>query len=80
MTSFDARLRMLGQSGFPLGVELDLTNERMTVMSGDAEVADWALKEIQISSLPDGFHILAEGEEIILNVIDGEGFAALIGL
>jgi len=80
MTSFDARLRMIGQGGLPLGVEIDLTDERMTVKSGDSEVADWALEEIKISSRPDGFHIEAEGEEVIVNVTDDALFALEAGL
>ncbi|MDH3189278.1 MAG: hypothetical protein OEM39_01355 [Acidimicrobiia bacterium] len=79
MTSFDARLRMLGHTGLPLGVEVDLTGERMTVTAGGAHVANWALKDITISSLPDGFHIEAEGEEVILNLTDEERFARAIG-
>lgn len=75
MTSFDARLRVVGQTGFPLGVEVDLTRERMVVISGDAAIADWALDDIRIARLPDGFHIYAEGEELILNVTDKAAFA-----
>lgn len=80
MTSFDARLRLLGQAGFPLGVEVDLTGERMIVTAGREQVADWALDDIRIFSLADGFHIEAEGEEVILNVTDGSRFAAEVGL
>ena len=80
MTSFDARLRMAGQTGIPLGVEVDLTGERMTVTSGGAPVADWSLGEIEIRSRPDGFHIYAEGEKIILNVTDRLSFANAVGL
>ena len=71
---------MIGQGGLPLGVEIDLTDERMTVKSGDSEVADWALEEIKISSRPDGFHIEAEGEEVIVNVTDDALFALEAGL
>ena len=80
MTSFYARLRMIGQTGLPLGVEVDLTGERMTVTAGESEVANWALEEIQISSLPDGFHIEAEGEKVILNLNDDARFAQEVGL
>jgi hypothetical protein len=78
MTSFDARLRVVGQSGFPLGVVIDLTGDRMIVTSGRDAVADWAVSEIQVHSLPDGFHIRAEGEEVVINVSDGPRFASEI--
>ena len=80
MTSFDARLRLIGQSGLPLGVEVDLTGDRMIVNTTDALVADWALDEIRVSSLPDGFHVKAEGEEIVLNVTERSRFAEELGL
>jgi len=71
---------MAGQSGIPLGVEVDLTSERMTVTSSRTVIADWPLPDIRVRSMPDGFHIEAEGEEIILNVFDAKRFAAALGL
>jgi regulation of enolase protein 1 (concanavalin A-like superfamily) len=79
MTSFDARLRVVGEGGFPLGVEVDLTGERMIVSTGGNQLADWSLEEIRISPTPSGFRIDAEGEAVILNVSDGDRFAAEIG-
>lgn len=80
MTSFDARLRMIGQQGFPLGVEVDLTGDRMTVTAGTSQVANWAMDDIRVQSLPDGFHVKAEGEEVILNVADKTRFATEVGI
>lgn len=80
MTSFNARLRMLGHTGLPLGVEIDLTGERMRVTAGGSHVANWALRDIRISSLPDGFHIEAEGEEVVINLTDEARFATAVGL
>lgn len=80
MTSFDARLRLAGQPGFPLGVEIDLTGDRMVVTAGDRELADWSVREIQVLAKSDGFHIEAEGEEVVLNVSDSTRFADELGL
>ena len=80
MTSFDARLRLLGEAGFPLAVEIDLSHEHMTVSAGDDELASWRLRDIHVVSLPDGFHVKAEGEEVILNVTDKNRFAVELGL
>lgn len=74
MASFDARLRLVGQSGLPLGVEIDVSGERLVVMTGPQLLADWPLEEIKISALPDGLHVQAEGEEIVLNVPDERRF------
>ncbi len=75
MTSFDARLRLVGRPGFPLGVVVDLTGQRLTVMVDDKELASWSLEDIEISQTSDGFHIEAEGEEVVLNVNERVRFA-----
>lgn len=80
MTAFDARLRLIGQTAFPLVVAVDLTDERMIVTAGESEVADWELREISISALSDGFHIMAEEEEVILNVAERSRFAVELGV
>jgi len=80
MTSFDARLRLRGQGGLPLGVEIDLTGDRMRVSANGSYIASWALRDIKVSPEHDGFHIEAEGEEVILNLADESRFATEIGL
>lgn len=80
MSSFAARLRMPGRSRLPMGVEVDIFRERMTVMAGDQKVGDWALEELNIEALSDGFHVTVDGEEIILNVTDSTRFAAEVGI
>jgi len=80
MTSFDARLRLLNKPGLPLLVEVDLTGERMVVTTSGRELADWSLDEIEVLSRSDGFHIQAEGEEVVLNVMDGIRFARELGI
>lgn len=80
MTSFNARLCLLGHTGLPLGVEIDLTGERMHVTADGAYVANWSLRDITISSELDGFHFEAEGEEVILNLTDEAQFAVAVGI
>lgn len=80
MAAYDARLRMERTTQPPINVRIDLTEERMTMISGDIEVADWALAEIRVSPMPDGFHIRAEGDEVILDVTDDARFALDLGL
>ncbi|HJQ76480.1 MAG TPA: hypothetical protein VJ948_04365, partial [Acidimicrobiia bacterium] len=75
MTAYDARLRLDGADEAPIQVVIDLTDDRLTMKSGDVEVADWSRSEIRVSPLLDGFHIRAEGEEIILDVTDEARFA-----
>ncbi|HSJ83043.1 MAG TPA: hypothetical protein VLA91_04425 [Acidimicrobiia bacterium] len=80
MSSFAARLRMPGRSRLPMGVEVDIFRERMSLMAGDRKVGDWALEELDIKSKSDGFHVTVDGEEIILNVTDSTRFAAELGI
>ncbi|MGH8914428.1 MAG: hypothetical protein ACRDZM_07935 [Acidimicrobiia bacterium] len=80
MTAYDARLRLSGTEDGPVSVLIDLTDDRLTMTSGPIEVADWARDEIRIAALPDGFHVRAEGEEIILDVTDDAKFALELGI
>jgi hypothetical protein len=80
MAVYDAQLRLDGADEAPIHVVIDLTDDRLTMKSGDVEVADWARKEIRVSPMLDGFHIRAEGEEIILDVTDDAHFALDLGL
>jgi len=80
VSSFNARLRLPGQSRIPLGVEVDVTDERITLTSGDREVAKWSLEKIDVSHLSDGFHIKVDGEEVVLSVVEPARFASELGV
>lgn len=80
MTAYDARLQIEGEDNQPLPVVVDLTGDRLTMSINHEEVADWPKDEMRIQALPDGFHIRAEGESIILNVTDDARFALELGL
>jgi hypothetical protein len=80
MTAYQARLHIEGETNDPTPVMVDLTGERMVMTIGTEEVADWDRNELRISALPDGFHIRAEGEAIILDVEEEARFAVELGL
>ena len=80
MTAYDARLSIEGDTVPPMPVVVDLTDDRLVMTIGEEEVADWARDEMRISALPDGFHIRAEGESIVLIVEDDAQFALDLGL
>jgi hypothetical protein len=80
MSSFNARLRLPGRSKLPLGVEVDIHHERMTLTSGDRTVAVWPLTDLDVANQSDGFHIRVDGEEVVLNVAESARFAAELGL
>ena len=80
MSEYKAQLRFEGTDQPPVGVNVDLTDEHIVMRIGDEEVADWSRDEIRVSALLDGFHIRAEGEEIVLDVEDDARFALHLGL
>lgn len=80
MSAYEAWLRISGEDEPPLGVEIDLTDDRLAVRAGEVQVGDWSRDEIRIAALQDGFHLRAEGEEIILDVTDDARFALDLGL
>lgn len=80
MSTFEGRLRVEGDAGPEIGVEIDLNGERLRVAAGEVEIADWSLEEIRVAALQDGFHVRAEGEEVVLEVEDDGHFAIDLGL
>lgn len=80
MSVYEGRLRIEGEQDTGIDVEIDLDGERMKVVAGDVEVADWALEEVRISALVDGFHVRAQGEAAVLDVPEDGRFAVELGL
>jgi hypothetical protein len=80
MAVYDAQLRLEGAKDSPIHVVIDLTDDRLTMKSGEVEVADWPRNEIRVTPMLDGFHVRAEGDEIVLNVTDDAHFALDLGL
>ena len=79
MSSFDGRLHMPGYSRIPLGVEVDITDERITLTSGQRTIGAWSLREVDIASMSDGFHIKLDGEEVVLSVFEPDRFVSELG-
>lgn len=80
MTAYEARLLIEGEDLDRTPVVVDLTGDKLTMTIGDQEVATWAKEQMRIQALPDGFHIRAEGEAIVLDVTDDARFALELGL
>jgi hypothetical protein len=69
-----------GEDEPPVSVVVDLDGGRMRVRSGAIEVADWSLDDIRVVAHLDGFHVRADGEEVVLEVEDDGHFALDLGL
>ncbi|MGD2043801.1 MAG: hypothetical protein PVJ28_09150 [Acidimicrobiia bacterium] len=79
MSSFDGRLHMPGYSRIPLGVEVDITDQRLTLKSGERRIGAWSLGELDIAIMSDGFHISLDEEEVVLSVFESERFISELG-
>ncbi|MGF1618454.1 MAG: hypothetical protein ACFCU2_11720 [Acidimicrobiia bacterium] len=80
MAEYDGKLRIDGEPDQPMNVTIDLTGDRMKVMAGEVEVADWSREEFRVRALTDGFHVRAEGEEVVLDIREDARFAIELGL
>lgn len=80
MASYEAKLQIDGDPSAPLRVTVDLSEDRLRMLIGGQEVADWHKEEMRIDALPDGFHIRADGESVVLDVGDDAHFALELGL
>ena len=80
MGNYSGFLYLGGDDESAVKVEVDLTGERLSVQAGDVEVGDWDLSEIRINALGDGFHVRAEGEEVVLQIDQDGEFAVDLGL
>ncbi len=80
MTAYSGTLRMPDDTGLSLGVQIDLSESRLRVSAGDSEIGDWHLDDILVKAEDDGFHLRAEGEEVILRVDRDAEFAVDLGL
>ena len=71
---------MPGRAKLPLGVEIDIQHERMTLTSGDRTVAALRLEDLDVVSMSDGFHLKVDGEDVVLIVSEPARFAAAVGI
>ncbi len=80
MSSFDARLRIPGQTRLPVGVVVDISDEGLCLMSGERTIAEWPLEELVARAEDGEFYIKVDGEEMILKVDDASRFALELGV
>jgi hypothetical protein len=80
MGTYFGSLRVPGERGPGLGVVIDLTDNRIRIAAGPAEIGDWTKDEVRVHADDDGFHLRAEGEEVILDLTEDARFAVDYGL
>ncbi len=79
MGQFSASLKVPGDTN-SLPATVDIDDGRLRVASGDHEIGNWALDDIDLTPGPEGVRVSAEGEELILQFSESEAFEAAAGI
>jgi hypothetical protein len=79
MGQFSATLRVPGDNS-ALPATVDIGDGRLRVESGNHVIGNWALGEIDITPGPEGVHVSAEGEVLILEITESAAFNAAAGI
>ncbi|HEU5112947.1 MAG TPA: hypothetical protein VFU96_06475 [Acidimicrobiia bacterium] len=74
MGQFQGSLRLPGDSR-PLPATVQLSEGRLQVASGEHVIGDWPVDAIDISHVPEGIKVKAEGEVLLLELPDRDAFA-----
>jgi hypothetical protein len=74
MGTFSASLKTLGdRRGLPATISLE--EDMLSITAGDQEIGSWSLAEITLEPTAGGFRMGAEGEQILIDMPDKDGFA-----
>jgi hypothetical protein len=75
MGTFTASLRAIGDvKALPATVEL--SDGRLSIAAGSTQIGSWLLSDIHLEEIPTGYRLAAEGEQILIELKDLEGFTA----
>jgi len=74
MGQFQGTLRLPGDSR-PLPATVRFSEGRLQVASGQHVIGDWPVDTIDISHVPEGIKVKAEGEVLLLEISDRDAFA-----
>lgn len=76
----DGNVRMRGDTGPGVRVQVVADGKRLRLVSGHELVGDWQVSDIGIVVLQEGFNVKAEGEEFVLRTEDDVALAEEIGV
>lgn len=77
---YEARLEVLGDEVSEISVVLDVTDEALRIDAVNGTLGEWSHDQLRVTALDDGFHVRADGEEIVLHVERDAEFALAMGL
>jgi hypothetical protein len=80
MDHFEGSLKLSGDD-VAIRVAIDLTDDHMMKISADeVEIVAVTIGEVAVRALEDGFHLIADGEEIVIKTDNDPAFALVLGL
>lgn len=81
MEHYDGLLRLAGEYSPPIRVTIDLTDDGvMRIGTEEIEIGTWPIEALAIKAQDDGFHVLSEGEELVITTDNDPSFAVAIGI
>ena len=80
MASFRGVLQVEGDPDSSLVADVMVTDGRISLRSGNADIGDWDLNDIRIEETAGAFRILADDEALVLRVTDAKRFSGVVGL
>lgn len=80
VVELDGNVRMRGDTGPGVRVQVVADGQRLRLVSGNELVGDWQISDIGIVVLHEGFNVKAEGEEFVLRTEDDVALAEEIGV
>lgn len=81
MEHYDGLLRLAGDFSPPIHVAIDLTDDQeLRIATPDLKIGEWPLSNLAIRAQEDGFHLMSEGEELVITTSDDAGFAVAVGI
>jgi hypothetical protein len=81
MEHYDGLLRLAGDFSPPIKVTIDLTDEQdLRIATPDLEIGEWPIADLAIRAHDDGFHLISDGEELVITTSDDAGFALAVGI
>lgn len=80
MTSFSGVIRLADDPGSTIVADMDVFDDRLVLTASGAEIGSWPRAIVSLEPTSDGFAFEADGEQIILEPSDLEGFAGAMGL
>lgn len=80
MTSFSGVIRLADDPDTTIVADMDVFDDRLVLTASGAEIGSWPRTSVDLEPTTDGFRFEADGEEIILEPADVEGFAGAMGL